>query len=221
MRGPDSLIQLLILGVLLIALLIFVQVGIFTIALDKLGLSSHAIFLVLFASLLGSTINLPLFTIHGNPDVEPRQPPMHGLLFGRPLPYTGKTIIAVNVGGALLPVMVSVYLIQLHNISPSVYLSAIGIISAISYGFSRPIPGLGIGMPLFIAPLTAAITAILMAPQYSAPLAYVCGTMGVLCGADLLRLNTIRALGAPVAAIGGAGTFDGIFITGIVAVLLA
>jgi uncharacterized membrane protein len=42
-----------------------------------------------------------------------------------------------------------------------------------------------------------------------------------LIGADLLRIRDIRRMGTPLAAIGGAGTFDGIFITGIVAVLLA
>jgi uncharacterized membrane protein len=31
----------------------------------------------------------------------------------------------------------------------------------------------------------------------------------------------VHGLGAPVASIGGAGTFDGIFLTGILAVLLA
>jgi uncharacterized membrane protein len=38
---------------------------------------------------------------------------------------------------------------------------------------------------------------------------------------DLLNLRGMRNVGAPVASIGGAGTFDGIFVTGIVAVLLA
>jgi uncharacterized membrane protein len=42
-----------------------------------------------------------------------------------------------------------------------------------------------------------------------------------LIGADLLNLDAVRGLGAPVASIGGAGTFDGIFLTGIMAVLLA
>ena len=76
-------------------------------------------------------------------------------------------------------------------------------------------------MPIFIAPFAAAITAILISPQNSAPLAYICGTMGVLIGADILRIKDVPKLGAPIASIGGAGTFDGIFLTGIVAVLLA
>ena len=52
-------------------------------------------------------------------------------------------------------------------------------------------------------------------------IAYVSGTLGTLIGADLLNLHHIAELGAPMASIGGAGTFDGIFLTGIIAALLA
>ena len=45
--------------------------------------------------------------------------------------------------------------------------------------------------------------------------------LGVLIGADLMRMKDIRRIGTPIASIGGAGTFDGIFLTGIIAVLLA
>jgi uncharacterized membrane protein len=45
--------------------------------------------------------------------------------------------------------------------------------------------------------------------------------MGILVGADILKLNEIGKLGAPVASIGGAGTFDAIFLSGIIAVLLS
>ena len=51
-------------------------------------------------------------------------------------------------------------------------------------------------------------------------LAYISGVMGVLIGADLMRLRDVLKMGAPMASIGGAGTFDGIFITGLIAVLL-
>ena len=40
-------------------------------------------------------------------------------------------------------------------------------------------------------------------------------------GADILNLKKIGNQGVPVASIGGAGTFDGIFLNGIFAVLLA
>jgi uncharacterized membrane protein len=48
----------------------------------------------------------------------------------------------------------------------------------------------------------------------------VSGTLGALIGADLTNLRGIGKLGAPMASIGGAGTFDGVFLTGIIAVLL-
>jgi uncharacterized membrane protein len=66
-----------------------------------------------------------------------------------------------------------------------------------------------------------AIVALVLARDHAAPLAYIAGSMGTLIGADLTNLYRVRGLGAPVASIGGAGTFDGVFLTGILAVLLA
>jgi uncharacterized membrane protein len=94
-------------------------------------------------------------------------------------------------------------------------------VSLISFFISRPVHGIGIGMPIFIAPLAAALLAVMVDSANAAPLAYSGGTLGVLIGADLLRLKDIRTMGTPIASIGGAGTFDGVFISGIVAVLLA
>jgi uncharacterized membrane protein len=83
------------------------------------------------------------------------------------------------------------------------------------------VPGLGIAVPVFVPALATAIVAMLMSRQYAAPLAYIGGSLGTLIGADLTNLDRVRGLGVPVASIGGAGTFDGIFLTGILAVLLA
>ena len=58
-------------------------------------------------------------------------------------------------------------------------------------------------------------------PAAVAGLAYAGGTLGTLLGADLANLRQVRRMGAPVVSIGGAGTFDGVFITGIIGVLLA
>jgi uncharacterized membrane protein len=69
--------------------------------------------------------------------------------------------------------------------------------------------------------LTTAAVAILLSRSYAVPLAYISGSLGTLIGADLLNLDKLQGLGAPIASIGGAGTFDGIFLTGIVAVLVA
>lgn len=201
--------------------IIVLYLGVFAVALDKLGLSPHSAMLLLAGTLLGSGINLPLFRIDAEAPSDVEKSPWTGLLLGRPKSFTGKTIIAVNLGGALIPVAFSLYLAGSNRLAPTGLLFATAIVAGICYLASRPVRGIGIGMPIFVAPLAAALTAILLEPQNSAPLAYVCGTLGVLIGADLLHLNDIRKVGVPVASIGGAGTFDGIFLTGIIAVLLA
>jgi len=71
------------------------------------------------------------------------------------------------------------------------------------------------------AAAATAVTALLVRRREAAPLAYIGGSMGTLIGADLLNLDKAQGLGAPVISIGGAGTFDGIFVTGVLAVLIA
>jgi len=212
------LLYLIFLSILLV---IVVQLGVFSIVLTKLGLSPDSAILLLISTLLGSLINIRLFTMDSSFEELPENYQALRSLFN-PMPVLkGKIIVALNVGGALIPVCFSIYLISIYSVNPLHYIPAIFIVSAISYFFSRPIKGLGIGIPIFIAPVTAALTAITIAPAHSAPLAYICGTLGVLVGADLFRLKDIKHIGAPYASIGGAGTFDGIFFTGIIAVLLA
>ena len=222
MRSPFSSPHLILLIIIFAFVLAFIQVGILTIAFEKLGLSANSAILLLFASLFSSGINLPLFKVSAEAPPEGSPPsPLRSILKLPEIPFTGTTTIAVNAGGCLIPVMFSFYLLNHSTLELGDVILAIGVVSTLSYMFSRPIHGLGIGMPMFIAPITAALVAIMLNPEQSAPLAYICGTMGVLIGADLFRLKDIRHMGVPIAAIGGAGTFDGIFITGIVAVLLA
>jgi len=88
-------------------------------------------------------------------------------------------------------------------------------------GVARPVPGFGIAVPALLPGIFAALVAVALHPVAVAGLAYAGGTLGTLLGADLVNLPKVRRLGAPVVSIGGAGTFDGVFITGIIAVLLA
>jgi uncharacterized membrane protein len=76
-----------------------------------------------------------------------------------------------------------------------------------------PVPGLGIAVPVFMPALVTAVVALLLSRKDAPPLAYIAGGLGTLIGADLTNLDKVRGLGAPVASIGGAGTFDGIFLT--------
>ncbi|BCX81184.1 hypothetical protein MIT9_P0762 [Methylomarinovum caldicuralii] len=221
MRSPFSLLHFLLFFFLLVFLLTFIQLQLITLSFERLGLSPTATLLMLLGSLLGSGINIPLFSIRAEPPPEVIETPF-GLLRPPPLPFTGRTVIAVNVGGCLIPLLFSLYLITRLDLPLPPLLLGTAIVALLSYVFSRPVPGMGIGMPMLLPPLIAATVAVVLGgEEYRAPFAYICGTLGVLIGADVLHLRDIPRLGAPMASIGGAGTFDGIFMTGVLAVLLA
>jgi uncharacterized membrane protein len=217
--APRNLITLLFVFGFLIFL---VQYGLVRIAFEKLGLSAHSAYLLLVSSLIGSMVNLPLFRLRVDPQPPAELPPDEPAFPGFPLwNLNNRVLIVMNVGGGLIPIAFCIYLIRFSEIALLPVLQSVFFVTLISYFASRPIKGLGIGMPILIAPFCAALIAMLLDPEMSAPLAYISGTLGVLIGADLLRLKDIRKMNSPIAAIGGAGTFDGVFITGIVAVLLA
>ena len=132
------------------------------------------------------------------------------------------TVVAVNVGGALIPTAVSIYLLAKSSILTTI-LSLLGVLAVaiVTHTVARPVKGVGIATPVFIPPIAAAVTAFILSPAHPLTIAYVAGVLGTLIGADLLNLRKIPRLGAPVASIGGAGTFDGVFLTGIIAVLIA
>jgi uncharacterized membrane protein len=217
-----SPIRLLLLVSVIAFLVTFVQLGILQIAFDKLGLSPDSAALLLIVTLFGSLINLPLFTVKSDAEAQekllrdmPRLFPMRRAVI------PGKTIIAVNVGGCIVPLAFSSYLFLHSQPGLTHVVAAVAAVAAISYATSYSMPRIGIVMPMLIAPFTAAFVAAMLDPDRAPALAYIGGTLGVLIGADILRLKDIGMLGEPVASIGGAGTFDGIFITGIVAVLLS
>jgi uncharacterized membrane protein len=124
------------------------------------------------------------------------------------------------VGGAIIPAALSLYLIAKNRLY---VLSAVGIamVATACRFLAKPEPGLGIMEPIFVPPLITALVATLLSRRYAAPLAYASGSLGTLIGADLLNLGKVQGLGAPIASIGGAGTFDGIFLTSLLAVLYA
>ncbi len=217
--APRNLITMLFVFGFLIFL---VQYGLVRIAFEKLGLSAYSAYLLLVSSLIGSMVNLPLFRMRVDLQPPAELPPDEPQFPGFPLwNLNNRVLIVMNVGGGLIPVAFCLYLIRFSEISLLPVFQAVFFVTMISYFVSRPVRGLGIGMPILIAPFSAALIAVVIDPNMSAPLAYISGTLGVLIGADLLRLKDIRRMNSPIASIGGAGTFDGVFITGIVAVLLA
>ncbi len=208
------------LGVLT-ALSFLVVLRVLQFAYAQLGIAPRYFFTWLFASLAGSYVNLPIMRFSPEQMTRLQEIPFYGVPYVIPTVETWPgTILAVNVGGAIIPILVSLILIVKNGL----YRMAawgIAIVSLACYVLAEPVQGLGIAIPVFYPPVIAAIVALLLSRQYAAPLAYACGSLGTLIGADLMNLGNIRGLGAPVMSIGGAGTFDGIFVTGLIAVLLA
>jgi uncharacterized membrane protein len=206
---------------ILVALAILIQIGLLNRLSSALGLDPFVVVFILFASLLGSYINLPLVRLPEERVVSREVVEIMGVPFLAPVAVDWPgTILAINVGGAVIPIALSVYLLMRYRLWGT-GLIAIAVVAFFVHRMATPVPGVGIAVPTFVPPLLAAAAALLLSRRYAGPLAYIGGCIGVLVGADLLNLGALQSLGAPVASIGGAGTFDGVFLTGVIAVLLA
>lgn len=219
---PLAFPLLLVLFLLLLALMVLVfELRILGYAYRKIGVPPRYMFVVMLATLIGSHFNIPLFEVH----VRPVAPPADTTIFGRtylppPVVHRGSTIVAINVGGALVPLLLSLYLFMKLRMRARMLLGT-AIVAVIVHSLARIVPGVGIAVPMFLPPLAAVVVALALAFREAPPLAYVSGSMGALIGADLMNLPRLAQLAAPVVSIGGAGTFDGVFLTGIIAGLLA
>jgi uncharacterized membrane protein len=210
----------LLVGAFLVVLAL-IQIGILRYVFLRIGISSRAAMFLLLASLIGSYINIPIVELPERDVQSGIEISFFGMQYVVPavVEWPG-TVIAVNVGGAVIPGLLSLYLL-FKNRMWLTGLIATAVITAIVHLLAYPVPGVGIAVPVFVPPIATALVALPLARENAAALAYVSGSLGTLIGADLLNLDAVRGLGAPVASIGGAGTFDGIFLTGIMAVLLA
>ena len=199
-------------------------VGVLGIAFRDVGLNSTTIALILLGTLAGSLVNIPLVKLKATIPII-REESASFFRVGYRIPHVeyGQTVtvLAVNVGGALIPTAVSLYLLWKEPGTLLYCLIGVTVVAVITRAVARPVKGVGIVTPAFIPPITAAVIALLLPSGAPKIVAYVSGVLGTLIGADLSNLRIIPRLGAPVASVGGAGSFDGIFLSGIIAVLLA
>ena len=203
---------------------ILVEIHVINYAFVSLGLPPELAFTALLVSLVGSYINIPITRVAAGQPHPAAIVRSFGVRYRVPTRYvTGSTILAVNVGGAIVPVLISIYLLMQMPAIVVPALVGVAIVTAIVHRFAMPVPGMGIATPMLIPPIVAALCGYFLgsSEHHRDAVAFISGVIGTLIGADLLNLRNLRDLGAPVASIGGAGTFDGIFLTGIVAVLLA
>ena len=194
------------LSFILVILVVFIGYLLVTKAFKEMGFTSGEAFMLVFASFIFgfSIFDIYLFTYN---DWD----------------------IGLNIGGALIPILLSIYLTVKKKIS--LLKIAIGIIGVtiVTYLVTFPDPQEGIvsPFPLWLLPAVAAgfISAVISYKNYrkAVPLAYISGVLGVLIGADVLHLwkfLSYPASGIETAVVGGASVFDMIFITGILAVIV-
>jgi uncharacterized membrane protein len=204
-----------------VVLVVLIQLRILRYAYMKLGLGPGMAMVLLLGSLIGSYFNIPVTVLPGQNIRSGEVIDFFGMQYVVPLvEHWPGTVLAVNVGGAVIPTIMSTYLVLRYQLWLRASIAVI-VIALIIHAMATPVRGVGIAVPVFAPVVVTAILAFLLSRDYAAPLAYIGGSMGTLIGADLMNLDRINGLGAPVASIGGAGTFDGIFLTGILAVLLA
>jgi uncharacterized membrane protein len=187
----------------------------------SMGLAPRTMLSVLLLSLLGSYINIPIAHWHERFISAPAEITYFGIPYVIPLVRESPaTTLAVNLGGAVIPALLSLYLMVKNQLyRPSLY--GIIAVSIACYLLAKPEPGLGIAEPIFVPAMVTTFVALALSRPYAGALAYICGSLGTLIGADLMNLGKVPGLGAPVASIGGAGTFDGIFVISLLAVVYA
>ncbi len=219
--APVALPLFLLLLALFALFVVVVEIRILSYAYRKVGVRPRYVFAVMLLSLVGSHVNIPLYEVPVERVLPPLEVPLLGWWHVVPeVIEKGATVVAINVGGALIPILVSVYLFVRARMYGRMLIGT-AIVAVVVYSRAQVVPGLGIAVPIFVPPLVAAGVGLLLAFRRAPPVAYVAGSMGTLIGADVMNLGRVAELGAPIVSVGGAGTFDGVFLTGIIAGLLA
>jgi uncharacterized membrane protein len=213
-----------VLALLFFLIVAFIFVFVTEVAFEKTGFTLLQFVVILGAALLGSYVDIPIWQKKNvRPTVVVQEVRAFWVTYRIPQYALAQTTttIAVNVGGAVVPLIVTLILLDAH---PSILLGVVvaSTLTALAvHAVARYVDGVGIVAPTLLPPIAAVLFSVPFGMGDLAITAYIAGTLGTLIGADLSNLGKITAGGTHVASIGGAGKFDGIFLTGIVAVLIA
>ena len=196
-------------------------------ALQQLGMTRSFGALLVLAIFAGSLFNIPVRRKSRAEVLAYRPFDFYGIdrLAPRLLGERSQQVIALNVGGCVIPLLIVMYqLMRLGSSDAAVFpalLLACALNTAACYLMARPVAGLGILLPIFVPGCLAALLALFLAPAHAPGVALCAGVLGPLIGADLLHLRDLGRRGAGLLSIGGAGTFDGIVVSGFLAVMLS
>lgn len=213
---------LLIVLPFLLVLFVFTGTAVFQIVFGVDGNTALTIFALI---LFGSLINIPIYEKEGI-EYETRYR-VFGFIYT--VRRRRKMIVAVNLGGCVFPSILALKALSdlLRHMSIELWLFVLILTSVVIYSFAKPVPGVGIVVPMLIPPLTATFFSFIAISMVNLPLillpklAFSTGVLSALFGADILHMKDLDRIGSGVVSIGGAGTFDGIFLTGIFAVIFS
>jgi uncharacterized membrane protein len=182
--APVFAIALAVLTAMVVALFVLDVVAY---AYRRIGISVGALLSLVWLSLIGGLVNIPIARLRGQSGYGVDEVVVFGVRYRVPrLRRTAPTILAVNVGGAVIPAGLSVYL----WIRDDVWWQAgagVLFVTVLVYAVARPVPGLEIAVPALVPPVLAAMAAVLLAPTATAAVAYISGSLGTLIGGDLLH----------------------------------
>ena len=202
---------------------------------ESIGLPQEYFSAFMLLSLIGSYVNLPLFIIESlTPVPAPERVESFGVTYEPPQvsTETKETLVMINLGGAIIPAIISLYLLIFSIPAYAdnlvwAYVKTLVVLVIVTLNVHQSaqiVEGVGITTPAWGPPTMTVFVTLLV--NYFSPLscpvqiAYIGGTMGALIGADFMNLRKIAGVG-PVVSIGGAGTFDGVYLTGLFSVISA
>jgi uncharacterized membrane protein len=231
--GPLSVLAILLLIGLIIVIIPLLFLGLVGAAFTKLGFSWITALAVVLLILFGSTVNIPVYRMKR--DVVRIAHNDSSLYLTGAFSVSDQaweSVISLNLGGAIIPVCVSVYLLysattigalSLLSMLPLVGMGVI-FVTLVSFVATGVMPGIGIRVPILIPALTALLAGILLSGGTglsAAVIAFVSGVSGTLLGGNILQIFKIKDLEEPGMNIGGSGTFATIFICCILPALIA
>ncbi len=175
---------------------VFLFYKVMSFSFRKMGIPRHLVIPALVAILVGGVFNIPIW-------------------------HSGSTTVSVNVGGAIIPLLISFYLLRKAPLLKTAL--AVAVVATVSGLLAEVDASKGISLHLgyLILPATAVSVALVLAGRNAPQVAFIAGTVGGVIGVDLVHLRELIDLGTADMSIGGRGVFDGIFTTGIISAVLA
>ncbi|MUN28815.1 DUF1614 domain-containing protein [Sulfuracidifex metallicus] len=184
---------------------------------------------IAFLSLLLSPINIVIKKVENNVfSIQQDVVYFFGIPIVVPRPFEQRmyTYIALNAGGAILPLITTLFLLfSLHALPLLLVIVETIMIILLSKSIAKVIPGVGVVMPPIIPSIISSFISYILFFSVNpilVPLsAYISSVLGTLIGADILNMKRMLQDARPqMISIGGMGTFDGIFISGLLSLAI-